>query len=211
MDANSDAELLSSWKNGVREAGQALVERHYRTVFVFFHARLDPDASADLTQLTFATLCENVDNYRGASSFRAYLLGVARWKLVAHFRRVRNRREEPEAAEGDFVPPASNRSLTSVWAARERESQLVEALRMLTLDDQLLLELKEYEGFTAREIAEVLAVPPGTVATRLRRARKLLREHVEQLGKAGLAELTSTTLQEHLREVRNAFAASRVR
>lgn len=198
-----DGDLLTAWVGGDRDAGQALVQRHYRTVFLFFHTRLDPDTSADLTQATFTTLCETGGKYRGASSFRSFLFGIARWTLVGYYRKRRNLREASVDDELDFVPAVAERSLTSMLTVREREACLVQALRGLTLGHQLLIELKEYEGFTAREIADALAIPPGTVATRLRRARKLLRERLEALAdKVGIAELTGTTLQEHLCRVR---------
>ncbi len=202
----SDVELLASWMGGSRTAGQELVQRHYRAIYSFFHTRLDPDDSADLTQATFETLCLSGTKYRGAVSFRSYLRGIGRWKLVAHYRRQRSRKEESTGTDGSFVPTVGERSLTSVWSARERESRLVEAMRRMTLDDQLLLELKEYEGFTAREIAETLQIPPGTVATRLRRARRELREQLDVLGLAGgLAVLTGTSLGEHMRNVRGSL------
>jgi len=175
------------------------VKRYYAALFAFFNTRVDPDTSADLTQATLVTLCEQGDRFRQASSLRAYLLGIARWKLVAYFRG----RTETAPFDESLVPTPSPHSLTSLWASREKESLLVEALRQLPLDYQLILELKDYEGLTAREIAQVFGIPPGTVATRVRRARRGLDEALERLsGRSGLAETTATTLRDHMARLR---------
>lgn len=203
MTEATDRELVAAWIAGDRAAGTQLVERHYRTLYVFFHMRVDPDTSADLTQATFVTLCEKGEEFAEVSSIRAYLLGIARWKLVAYFRRAEGRYMDSAPFDERFVPQASSQSLTAQWSRHEQGFLVVEALRTLPLDCQLLMELKDYEGLTAREIAEVFALPPGTVASRLRRARRDLDAAIARLSrKHSLAETTSTTLAEHMRQIR---------
>ncbi len=204
QSAAGDRALLDGWLGGNRDAGQALIERHYRALFTFFHTRVDPDTSADLTQASFVTLCEGGDKLRDVSSIRAYLLGIARWKLVAHFRRGQTTEAQP--FDEAFVPSPTAQSLTSQWLAREQGSIVVEALRRLPLDYQIILELKDYEGLTAREIADVFGIPAGTVATRVRRARQNLATAVQKISSAvGMAETTGTSLAEHMRALRESM------
>lgn len=204
-----DGALLEAWMAEDRTSGQSLVRRHYDTIYTFFHARLDPDTSADLTQSTFETLCQKGSGYKGASTVRAFMLGIARWKLVAHYRLARHHRVAPTPFDEDFVPTPSTRSLSSLWARRETGAALVEALRTLSLDAQILLELKDCQGFTARELADVFAVPQGTIATRIRKARADLGESLLEIQRTrGLAQNTSTDLTEHLHGVREAWRRS---
>ncbi|MCH9688367.1 MAG: RNA polymerase sigma factor [Deltaproteobacteria bacterium] len=205
QDEADDRALLSAWLDGDRDAGHALIEAHYRALFTFFNTRVDPDTSADLTQAVFVTLCEQGAKFREVHSIRAYLLGIARWKLVAHFRRGQGTTHDLTPFDEAFVPAPEAQSLTSQWLAKERGSVVVEALRQLPLDHQIILELKDYEGLTGREIAEVFGVPPGTVATRVRRARQDLAAAVRRVsGSMGMAETTATSLAEHMRAVRTA-------
>ena len=61
---------------------------------------------------------------------------------------------------------------------------LLQALRQIPLESQLLVELYFWEELTAREVAEILAVPEGTVRTRLRRARQLLEQALGRLAES---------------------------
>lgn len=200
---SEDRTLLATWLDGDREAGAALIQRHYRALFTFFHTRVDPDTSGDLTQSVFETLCEGGAKLREVQSMRAYLLGIARWKLVAHFRRDRSPQRAALPFDDELCVTPEPRSLSSVWQARERGSLVVEALRRLPLDQQIILELKDYEQLTAREIGEVFGIPPGTVATRIRRARQVLETTVQRLSETlGMAETTGTSLAEHMQALR---------
>lgn len=203
----TDLELLDAWREGDVGAGQALVKRHYDSVYLFFHGKVGAEASEDLTQTAFETLCQRRQEFRGESSLRTFLFGIARWKLIRHFERLRSTRRPFEPLEDSIHDPELERSMTSLFAAREREMLLVQALRRLPLDDQLLLELKDYEDLTARELAAVFEVPPGTIASRLQRARERLRKAATRLAASpDLLEHTLTNLDGHMRGIRSRLA-----
>ena len=141
----TDSELLDAWAGGDVEAGQALIKRHYRAVYLFFYGKVGPSASEDLTQATFETLTERRGDFRGDSALRTFLFGIARYKLVHHFEQRRGGDRAFEPLEDSIHDPELQRSITSLFAARDREVLVVQALRSLSLDDQTLLELKDYE------------------------------------------------------------------
>ena len=58
---------------------------------------------------------------------------------------------------------------------------LLQALRKIPLDHQIVLELYYWEKLSAREVAEVVQVPEGTARTRIRRAKQLLEEEMAKL------------------------------
>ena len=206
----TDLDLLDAWRGGDVGAGHALVKRHYDSVYLFFHGKVGAEASEDLTQTTFETLCQRREDFRGDSSLRTFLFGIARWKLIRHFERRRSTERPFEPLEDSIHDADLERSLTSLFAAAEREMLLVQALRRLPLDDQLLLELKDYEGLTARELAEVFEVPPGTIASRLQRARERLRGAALRLdARPELLEHTFTNLHDHMRAIRDRLAPPR--
>lgn len=176
---DDDLSLLEAWRAGDRAAGRALIARHYGSVYRFFFAKVSEEACEDLTQATFEVVCRRRDAFRGGdASFKAFLFGVARMKLLEHLRR---RRGAFEPAEESLADPQSEGSLSSLLAARQLEAIVSQALRGLSLDDQLLLELKEYERLTTRELAQLFEVPDGTMAGRIARARQRLREATERL------------------------------
>ncbi|MFY0541039.1 sigma-70 family RNA polymerase sigma factor [Nannocystis pusilla] len=160
-----DDALLTAWRAGRREAGQALIERHYAAVFRFFHGKAPPSVCEDLAQKTFETLCRRRDGFRGEGSFRAYLLGVARFVLIGW-----NRRERRFDAVDDSALPANEPSPSGTLAEQETLRLVATALRGLDLDDQILIELKDWEGLSQAELAALFELPQPTVARRLQRA-----------------------------------------
>lgn len=176
-----DRELLDAWRAGDRTAGERLVARHFRTVYGFFRNKIESEIE-DLVQRTFLRCLEARDAFRGESSFRTYLLAIARNELFGHFR-GRGVRLDPQQTSIALIDTGTR---PSAIVDRKREHRLlVRALRTLPLDEQILLELFYFEELPGPELAVVLSVPEGTVRTRLRRARALLEKAVAELEAAG--------------------------
>lgn len=167
--------------------------RHYDAVYMFLWGKVDEQIAADLTQETFETICAKHERFRGDSSLRTYLFGIARWKLVNYFRGAQRARARFDPLVDGIDPEVVDRSVTSWFSHKEHEALLVRGLRSLPLDDQFLLELKDYEDLTARELAEILDAPPGTIAGRISRARERLRRAVSELSATQL--LAEQTLE----------------
>lgn len=203
MTETGDEALLQAWTGGDAAAGKQLVTRHYRRILMFFYARVGPELGRDLTQATFETLCAKKVAFRGEASVLTYLFGIARWKLVHHLRTARLHGERFEPLEHSASLPDVDRSITSLFMGRQREALLVRALRSLPLDDQLVLELKEYEGLTSRQLAEVFEVGRDTMSSRINRARLRLTQAVRQAAEsAQLIDSTLTGLDACMREIR---------
>lgn len=200
---NEDLELLERWSAGDQGAARTIIEQHYEAVLTFFYRRLRPEEAADLTQATFETLCTKRAAFERRASLRSYIFGIARWKLADHRRLYENRAGMRVPFEAALQEGVDAPSPSSCLFRRRRENLLVQALRSLPLDDQILLELKEYESMTAAELAEVFEIPPGTVASRLRRARQRLTEATERLATSpeDVAE-TLTNLEEYMQSIR---------
>jgi RNA polymerase sigma-70 factor (ECF subfamily) len=90
-------------------------------------------------------------------------------------------------------------------AVREAQAQVLDALHRLPLDLQITLELHYWEEMSVAEIAVVLEIPPGTVKSRLHRARERLREVLMEGG------ASTTSVEEslgHLQGLRAALGPS---
>jgi RNA polymerase sigma factor (sigma-70 family) len=173
----SDLELLGRWRAGDEEAGNALVVRHFQSVYRFFRRKTDEGAD-DLTQKTFLACVEGRDRVRNEAGFRAFVLGVAR---NVYLREVRSRGRLDRRLERVAGEPVRTHTSPSQAAARHEEHRvLLTALRTLPLDMQITIELHYWEQLGVKEIATVLDVPAGTVKWRLFRARQLLGEAIER-------------------------------
>ncbi|MFO0631904.1 MAG: sigma-70 family RNA polymerase sigma factor [Nannocystaceae bacterium] len=185
-----DATLLSAWREGDASAGKALVARHFPAIYRFFANKLGSDVD-DLVQQTFLACVEGRDRVRDDAGFRAYLFGVARNRLMRHFRDRGGRGGEPERTVDAL--PAATVSVAEQMAKRREQKLLLQALRRLPLDLQIAVELAYWENLSDREVAAILELPLGTFKSRLRKARMLLAEAMAELAGQG-ALLESTTM-----------------
>jgi RNA polymerase sigma-70 factor, ECF subfamily len=114
----------------------------------------------------------------GAARARPFLYGVA-LRVASNFRRtVRRRREVSEDAMGE--PPAPDLAADDVADLRRAREVLDGILDRMPLELRVVFILSEIEQLTAAAIAELEGIPPGTVASRLRRARELFRSHLAE-------------------------------
>jgi RNA polymerase sigma factor (sigma-70 family) len=204
-EAPSDEALLDRWRDGDKQAGALLLERHHESLARFFMTKLGPEAD-DLVQATFLGLLDGaLDRYRAESSFRTFLFGIARNKLLLHLRdTIRDRGRFDPAHE---TLAALERSLGSVIDARGQDKLLLAALRQLPVDTQMMLELHYWEDMRVREIAAVLELPVNTVKTRMRRGRQQLDEKMRALASSRAAlETTLRGLEGWAEELRRELA-----
>lgn len=188
MISDSDAELLEAWRGGDKRAGKILFERHYHAVHRFFRNKVGPEAP-DLVQKTFLGCLESVERFRGDGSFRSWLFAVAYRQLCKHYRTrasERARFEVGSVSACDLDPSPSR-----VLAKRREQRVLLEALRRIPIELQVILELHYWEQMSDAEIARVLETPLGTTKSRIRRGRQLLAKRLAEVAESP-GELQST-------------------
>lgn len=177
---NDDAQLLRAWGGGDDRAGATLYRRHFDALYRFFRTKA-PDDYEDLIQTTMLECVRSKDRFRGEAPFRAFLFGVARHTLLHHFRsRFRDRLDfdSSRSSVADLDPRPST------IAARNAENhRLLEAMRTIPMDLQIVLEMHYWEEMGTKELSATLEIPQGTVKSRLRRAREALREVLETGGR----------------------------
>lgn len=177
----SDIELLEAWRGGDPDAGNELFNRHFDSICRFFANKIQTDVD-DLIQRTFLACVEGKERFRGTSSFRGYLFGIARNVLRRYFRdkHYHGQRFDALLQSAEDMAPGP-----SMLIAEKREQQLLlDGLRNLPLDHQITLELYYWENMSGSELAAVLDIPEGTVRGRIRRAKQLLEEALGRLAQS---------------------------
>lgn len=172
----SDRELLEAWRNGDKAAGEALFERYYDVLVRFFANKLGGDP-LDLIHETFVGCISGLPRLQ--QSFRSFLFGIAYNQLKKHYerRRMDAERFDPTTQTAADLSPGPGTMLV-----RSAEQQLLlDALRRIPVQHQVVLELFYWEELTSAEIGEALELPDGTVRTRLRRARALLEQALRDM------------------------------
>lgn len=183
-----DAELLERWRAGDLDAGETLFDRYYDMIERFFINKVSTEVR-DLVQETFAACVEGRDRIDDGKKFSAYVFAVAYNVLCGYLRQSYRRGREIDfdsISIDSFLPDPG-----SVIVDRREQRVLLEALRNIPLDYQVILELSYWEDMSSAEIGDILDLPAGTVRSRLRKARELLEQAIQRLSLSP-AELQST-------------------
>lgn len=189
----SDFELLEVWRHGEgederRAAGDALVQRYFSQVQRFFSSSVRDDARQDLVQDTFAKLVRAKDTFRGISSFRTFLFGIARHVLNDYFRAQRWAFDPITQSVEDVDEPTPSKMV----ALERQHEYLIACMRALPLDTKVLLELYYWEGLTADQLGEIYEVVAATIRTRIYTARQRLRRCIVEVRQGHTGEGVGT-------------------
>ena len=171
-----DRRLVERTLDGRFEAFEELVERYRSDVYRVAARIVGRDEADDVTQDAFLRAFHKLDTFRG-DSFRSWVLRIAHNRALNVLARRRpdpvDPVEEPQQLEGEERPrqdPA--RSLEE----SERRTRLAGKIEQLRLSHRSVLVLRDLEGYSYEEIAEVTDSPLGSVKGRLHRAREELIE-----------------------------------
>jgi RNA polymerase sigma-70 factor (ECF subfamily) len=161
------------------------IVRHYSGMVFSLAARLVGPADAeDVVQETFLRAWHGLARFRGESSLKTWLYAIAlnraraRHGTLSRLRAVftpgRTGEDDLFASLDAAADPALSPEENAVLAERRR--RLREAVRALPDEFRTAVVLRDLEGLSYEEVAEVLVVPVGTVRSRLARGRALLKE-----------------------------------
>ncbi len=181
----SDVELLEAWRLGDRDAADALLERHFAPLCRFFRNKVDSGVD-DLIQRTLLACVERRDRFPQGWCFRTFLFVVARDQLYMHYRALRRGLDVTQVSVADLSPSPS-----TIAARRQEHALVLQVLRELPLETQLLLELRFWEDMSGPELARVLDVPEGTIRSRLRLARQRLLRDLAAAAQAADLEIST--------------------
>jgi RNA polymerase sigma-70 factor (ECF subfamily) len=183
-ESPSDAQLIARSRAQDEEAFRELVDRH-KNLVVNYLTRLtcDRDRAEDFAQETFVRLYQTMDRYREEGQMKAYLLRIAT-NLVRSEERRNRRWQILRPFFSNETPPADPGPHEELVA--DEEQQLVSrALTEVDLTYRAPLVLREIEGRSYQEIAQVLGLNEGTVKSRLNRGRNLLKQKLEPYWQTG--------------------------
>jgi RNA polymerase sigma-70 factor (ECF subfamily) len=171
--ADADYAYVQATLRGDLHAFEALVERH-RDVVVRVAARIaGREEAEDVSQDAFLRAFHRLGRFRADASFRAWLLQITHNAAVDHISR---RRPEPVEEVLEDPERAVARLPAERLESRERLTRLERKLRGLSPEARVALVLRDIEGLSYEEIADITQAPLGTVKVRLFRARRDLIE-----------------------------------
>lgn len=180
----SDESLVARAQSGDRAALRQLIERHQRRVYQLALSIVkDHEEAMDVVQDTFVKVHQHLPTFKGDAAFYTWIYRIT-YNLSIDAIRKSGRGEKVEVEEttltdeGTQYEPYSTSSANPQKAALRGElsAQLQKALSLLGENHRSILVLREVDGLSYEELAEVLKIPKGTVMSRLFHARQKMQE-----------------------------------
>lgn len=173
-----DLELLEAWRRGDKHAAGEILDRYYKLIRCTVATKVPDGDVDDIVQKVILALYEGRERFRADAKLKTYAMRVTRNKIADYF--SERRRISPVDVLGSSVRDLGAGPST-LLLEQEKQRMLLEALRSVSLDDQLILELHYWEKMTGPQLAQVFECPEPTIRSRLRRAKERLREQLERL------------------------------
>lgn len=175
----TDELLVHAARSGDLDAYAALVKRHQDKIYNLSSKMVENGEDArDLTQEVFLQLYQSLPRFRSESSFGTWAYRIAANKCLDFLRRKKTRGKQvllsPEAGDALMCDCREGPEETAIRLDESR--RLKAAIKNLPEVYRIVLVLHHYQQLPYKEIADILSVPVKTVATRLYRAKLILKE-----------------------------------
>jgi RNA polymerase sigma-70 factor (ECF subfamily) len=174
LAAPADEELARRVQYGHNAELASLVERHHSPLLGFLYRLTGGDRSLaeDLTQEAFLRALRSIRQYQPARPFKPWLYAIAINVARDHFKRA-DTRYAAALTDEEFTSLADPIELDESIA--DDSQRVAAAIRALPVHQRETLILRYYQDLSLAEIAEVLAIPIGTVKSRLSLGLRQLR------------------------------------
>ncbi|HXX16546.1 MAG TPA: sigma-70 family RNA polymerase sigma factor [Candidatus Eremiobacteraceae bacterium] len=182
-----DPQLVQRCLQGDGSAWEELVRRHSRRIFnVCYRFVGNRTEAEDISQEVFLRVYRTLGTYRSAhGGFATWMTSVTRNLLIDHYRRTKRDRQTDSL--DDAMPVVENKESSArrpdqQALMNELGSQVQSALTRLSPELREAVILRDLQQLEYAEIQQVLAVPEGTVKSRINRGRIELAKILSQMG-----------------------------
>jgi RNA polymerase sigma-70 factor (ECF subfamily) len=182
-------QLIAAARRGDRTAlNRLLTDARPRLLAVALRVVHDKDDAEDVVQEALVKVCRSLTKFEGRSSFSTWLHRIVVNAALDRLRRHGARRERPtDDDERDLAPAdkVDEQTPERVVSRRETGAVVRGALARLSPVHREVLELREFEGESYRDLARLVRCPVGTVMSRLHHARHKLAAELAPVVEAG--------------------------
>ena len=181
--SNQEELLLEKSKAGDVEAFEKLIEIYQKKIFNLAYRMIGNfDDANDLAQETFIRVFRSIASFKGQSAFSTWIYRITTNVCLDELRKRKNKKEMSLDAEIQLEDGEMKRQIMSddplpdeVAERDEIRSIVSGAIDSLPEDQRLVITLRDIQGLSYDEIADVLDCPSGTVKSRINRARQALK------------------------------------
>jgi RNA polymerase sigma-70 factor (ECF subfamily) len=184
---DEDHEIVLLCKKGDMDAFEVLVKKHQKAIFNIAYRMMGSyEEASDIVQDAFISAFRRINDFKGRAKFSTWLYAIVMNLSKNRLKQLRARIHHEKysidnpmpmnegRAYGD--PKSSEPSALEMLEKKDARQKVQQCIH--SLDDELreVVVLRDIQGFTYEEISDLLAIPDGTVKSRLFRAREALKD-----------------------------------
>lgn len=181
--SDREKDLLERSKAGDIAAFEQLIEGYQRRIFNIALRMLgNYDDAGDLTQEVLIRIYKSIKNFKEQSSFSTWIYRITTNVCLDEIRKRKNRKfisldEEIRLEDGDMKRQieSDEPSPEASAEAGELKKMVNDSIALLSEEHRIVIVLRDIQGFSYEEIAEMQKLPEGTVKSRINRARQALK------------------------------------
>ena len=177
-------DIIQRCLSGDQAAWESIVRLHWRKVFNIAYKFVGKhDEAEDLTQDVFLKIFKSLNTFDRRANFQTWLISVSHNLCIDHYRSVRKEREtmNRDVNPDDLTPVSPTASPYAQIEQRDRVTLLRQALDKLAPTLRSAVMMRDIQEMTYQEIADALALPEGTVKSRINRGRTELARQIQIL------------------------------
>lgn len=183
-DSDETDRLIAAALDGNQQAWDSIVRRYWRKAFNIAYTFVGRREEAeDLTQEIFLKVYKALATFDRRANFQTWLISISRNLCIDHYRKVRRERETIDRSVDVATVSAAATGPNALTSLQRRDSHDLLRQAMLKVRPALreAVLLRDIQELAYQEIAERLALPEGTVKSRINRGRRELARHIARL------------------------------
>lgn len=180
-----EKELIKKSQKGDIESFEKLISNYQKKVFnIAFGMMHNHDDAYDISQEVFIRVFKSIRKFKGQSSFSTWLYRITTNACLDELRKRKNNKniisidQEIQLEDGEVFRQIEDDGPTPELVAERNELREIirEAISKLSDEHKEVIVLRDIQGFSYDDIAEIIKCPQGTVKSRINRARRMLKE-----------------------------------
>lgn len=190
QESDDDRDVVRQAVKGNREAFDILVEKYYKKIYNLAYRFVgDAEEANDLAQEIFTAAYQNLKKFRGDAKFSTWLFQIATNRGKNRFKYLKRRgyfagrgqqESDDERDSSQRAIPDYSTNPETLLAGKQIQKIVQDAIDDLDPDHKEIVILRDIEGFSYDEIAQMLNLPEGTTKSRLHRARMVVKEKLKK-------------------------------
>jgi RNA polymerase sigma-70 factor (ECF subfamily) len=178
---------IVSLKEDSKKEWNMLVQNYSKNIYnIALNFTKNSEEAADITQDIFIKIYRNINKYKDKSSFKAWLIRIAKNHCIDHWRKNKKHQDNMEINDNIHTDNSATPE-ERIIADSEREL-LRQKLKALPENIRILIIMRDIEGYSYNKISQEFNLPLGTIKSRINRGRlKLAKIFSREVKNAGLS------------------------